>query len=90
MQDEITVTSPKGAEFGQSDLIYLAVRARSAEEAVRLNTAVCDQLEQRLQQLRNRRGESVIQELTEKLKLNQQNLNEATGRLEAMERGSWQ
>ena len=86
MQDEIKVTAAKGAELGQSDLIYLSVRASSAHDAVRLNSAICDQLERYLQQLRNRRAESVIQELTEKLKLTEQNLSDATARLEAMER----
>jgi uncharacterized protein involved in exopolysaccharide biosynthesis len=86
LQDEIKVTAPKGAELGQSDLVYLSLRARSAHDAVQLNIAICDQLERYLQELRNRRAESVIQELTEKIKLTEQNLNEATERLETMER----
>ena len=86
LQDEVAVTAPAGAEFGQSDVIYLSIRAGSAEDAVLLNDAICDQLEQRLQLLQYRRAQSVIQELTEKLKLTQQNLDDATNRLEAMER----
>ncbi len=85
LQDKIRVSASKGAELGQSDLIYLAVRAHSAEEAIRRNTAVCDRLEERLQQLRNRRARSMTQELMEKLKLTQQNLDAATKRLETME-----
>ena len=60
------MTAPAGAEFGQSDVIYLSIRAGSAEDAVRLNDAICDQLEQRLQLLQYRRAQSVIQELSEK------------------------
>lgn len=86
LQEEIAVTAPAGAEFGQSDVIYLSIRAGSAEDAVRLNDAICDQLEQRLQLLQYRRAQSVIQELSEKQSLTQQNLDDATNRLEAMER----
>lgn len=85
-QDCISVTAPKGAEFGQSEMIYLTVKGRSADDAIERTNAVCDQLEKHLQQLRRQRAQSLIQELTEKLKLTQQNLNEATSRLEKMER----
>ncbi len=85
-QDCISVTAPKGAEFGQSEMIYLTVKGRSAEDAIERTNAVCDQLEKHLQQLRRQRAQSLIQELTEKLKLTQKNLNESTARLEAMER----
>ncbi len=67
-------------------MIYLSIRANSAAAAVQLNDAICDQLVERLQLMRNYCAESVIQELSEKLKLTQQNLDDATGRLEAMEK----
>ena len=82
----ISVTAPKGAELGQTDVIYLAVKGRSAEEAVKLNQQVGKQLTLHLNNLRNSRTRSVIQELTERLRLTQENLNEATLRLEEMER----
>ncbi|MCA9169931.1 MAG: hypothetical protein KDB23_19785 [Planctomycetales bacterium] len=84
--DGISVTAPKGAELGQSDVIYLNVKGSSADEAVQLNQLVGEQLKIHLSNLRNSRTKSVIQELTEKLRLTQANLNEATQRLEEMER----
>lgn len=86
LQDNITVRAPKGAEFGQSDLIHLQLKAKTSNQAVELNRAVSEQLIKRLQELRNRRAKSVIQELQEKVKLTQTNLDDATAKLEAMER----
>ncbi|MCA9152535.1 MAG: hypothetical protein KDA92_24700, partial [Planctomycetales bacterium] len=42
--DGISVTAPKGAELGQSDVIYLNVKGSSADEAVQLNQFVGEQL----------------------------------------------
>jgi uncharacterized protein involved in exopolysaccharide biosynthesis len=86
VQSGINVTAPKGAEFGQTDVIYLQVKARSASESVALNRALFGQLSLHLQELRDRRADSVISELSEKLKLTQANWNTATSALEAMER----
>ena len=86
LQEHITVMAPKGAEFGQSDVIYVKVKARTEQQAAALNRAVCDQLVKRLQTLRNHRAESVIQELQERLKLTQANLDSETLKLETMEK----
>ncbi|MBW3599031.1 MAG: hypothetical protein KY475_17385 [Planctomycetes bacterium] len=84
-QDALAVTAPKGAEFGQTEIIYLTIKAKSRERAVSLVAAVCDQLEHRLQGLRGRKAESVIEELTRTLSLAQADLDEATARLQAIE-----
>ena len=86
VQGGISVMAPKGAEFGQTDVIYLLVKGSSASQSVELNRALFDQLSVRLQVLRNRRAESIVTELSEKLKLTQKNWNTATTALEAMER----
>jgi uncharacterized protein involved in exopolysaccharide biosynthesis len=86
LQEGLTVSAPKGAEFGKTDVIYLTVQALSPEEAVKLNRAICDQLENHLQQLRNSKAASIVAELTEKLELGQVNLMQATQRLESMEK----
>ncbi len=85
LRNAISVTAPKGTEFGQTEVIYLTVKANSQERAVRLTEAVCDQLERRLQLLRENKAQSVIDELTRTLHLAQQDRDEATARLQAIE-----
>lgn len=85
LQDAIAVTAPKGAEFGQTEVIYLSVQARDRARALTLAEAVCDQLERRLQLLRRRKAQSVSDELTRTLALAQKDLDEATARLQAIE-----
>ncbi len=86
VQGGINVTAPKGAEFGETDVIYLLVEGPTATQCVQLNEALFDQLSLRLQALRDRRAESIVRELSEKLKLTQENWNTATTALETMER----
>ena len=57
MQQQITVTAPKGAEFGKTEVIYLAVMGPSRDEALHRTTVVCDQLEVHLGRLRRARAE---------------------------------
>lgn len=85
LQESISVTAPKGAEFGQTEVIYLSVKARTRSRAVVLTGAVCDQLERRLQLLRENKAQSLIDELTRTLHLAKQDRDEATARLQAIE-----
>lgn len=85
LQEAISVTAPKGAEFGQTEVIYLIVKGRGRERAVTLAAAVCDQLEARLQLLRQRKAQSVIDELTRTWSLAQKDRDDATSRLQAIE-----
>ena len=84
--DGITLTAPKGAEFGQTEVIYLQVKGGSVDQAVQRVKALTRHVQLHLSELRNRRTESVIRELTERLKLTQENLDESTRILETMER----
>ncbi len=84
--DGITLTVPKGAEFGQTEVIYLQVKGGSVDQAVQRVKALTRHVQLHLSELRNRRTESVIRELTERLKLTQENLDESTRILETMER----
>jgi uncharacterized protein involved in exopolysaccharide biosynthesis len=84
-QEAIRVTAPPGAEFGQTELIYLSVRQPSRDRALALAGAVGRALQDRLQQLRERRAQSLIAELEDTVKLAQDDLNEATRRLRDME-----
>lgn len=82
----ISVTAPSGAEFGRTEVIYLAVTAETRPRAIALASAVCNALEKRLQQLRNAKAKSVIQEIEKTLALNRADLEVSTAKLEAMER----
>ncbi len=86
MIDAISVNAPRGAEFGRTEVIYLSVKSNQRERAVALTAAVCDQLESRLQQVRDMRATSMFDELARSLDLAQADLEQATSRLELMER----
>lgn len=85
-QDAITVTAPRGAEFGESDLIYLRVKGRSPQAAIENTNAVAKHMQRYLSYLRDRRTESISQELREKLALTRAKHEAATTKLEALER----
>ena len=86
VQDGLTVTAPKGSEFGKTDVIYLNVKADSPTGALELNKAVSKQLKKRLQQLRRSKAASMTAELREKEKVSKKQLELATEQLEKMER----
>ncbi len=82
---DISVSAPKGTEFGTSEVIYLSVTSSSPERAVGLTNAVCDQLDARMKELRNEHATSIIAELEQKQELAQNTLDEATRELSKME-----
>jgi uncharacterized protein involved in exopolysaccharide biosynthesis len=84
--DAINVRAPRGAEFGRTEVIYLSVKSHERNRAVMFATAVCDQLETRLQQVRNMKADSMFDELARSLELAETDLNQATQKLEVMER----
>lgn len=84
--DRITVSAPKGVEFGQVDVLHLSVESTSRRRAVGLASAVCDQVETRLRLLRDRKAQSVLDELEKTVELARTDFDSATDRLEAMER----
>lgn len=86
LQEAVTVTAPKGAEFGKTEVIYLSVTAPSRERALRLTAALSTALQRYSQQLRDRKAQSIIAELEEQVRLARSALDEATGRLQQMER----
>ncbi len=85
LRDSISIKAPGGAEFGSTEVLHLSVKAGEKERAIALTDAVCDQLEKNLQQLRNRRTASVIEELSKSLQLAQIDLQGATRKLEDLE-----
>ena len=85
-QDAINVRAAKGSEFGDSDMIYLQVKGSSAAQAVENTKIVAEHLGQELNELRKQRSDSVIRELEGTIKLAVANRDNATSRLEAIER----
>ncbi len=59
----LSITPPGGAEFGNTEVFYVEVQDNSPERAERLVSALVDQLEHRLQSLRNERAGSMVSEL---------------------------
>jgi len=86
MQKRISVTAPKGAEFGRTEVIYIKVGGHTRQDALDRNAALCDQVQKELANLRNAKAGSVILELEESLRLATRELDDATEKLEAMER----
>ncbi|MDZ4779151.1 MAG: Wzz/FepE/Etk N-terminal domain-containing protein [Planctomycetia bacterium] len=85
LRDAVTLTPPKGAEFGKTEVFYLHVQDVSPERAVALNRAICEQLQNRLQSLRDAKAESTINELERGVALAERDLTESTNALSRLE-----
>lgn len=86
LQGAISVSPPKGGEFGRNEVIYLSVEAPTPERAVALASAVCNQLEIQLQSLRKAKAESLIGELERAVALAEADLATTTTKLETIEK----
>ena len=86
LQQGIGVAAPKGAEFGRTEMIFLSVTDREPAEAIVRATALCDVLDIHLAKLRDARARSIVNELEKTLQLAQADLDDATTKLEKMER----
>lgn len=85
-RDAISISAPPGTEIGNADVVHLTVKCKSPEDALKLNQAVCNQLDVHLQQLRMSKAESLVTELENKQTLAKKELNAATAELKQMER----
>ncbi len=86
LQEAVSVTAPKGTEFGKTEVIYLSVTATTRQQALELTAAFSTVLQRYSQQLRNRKAQSMIAELEEQVRLAHHALEQATARLQQMER----
>ncbi len=84
-RENVTLTPPKGAELGRTEVFYLTVRDRDRQRALPLVAAVRDQLEERYQQLRDATAKSMSIELRKGVEMARKNLEEATARVAAVE-----
>lgn len=84
-QKKIKVQPPKGSEFGKTEVFHLLARIDTPERAVAFADAICNEMDQRLQQLRDRKSKGLVNELSKTVTLAREDLAEATQRLSAVE-----
>ncbi|MEX0612218.1 MAG: Wzz/FepE/Etk N-terminal domain-containing protein [Pirellulales bacterium] len=84
-RDCIDMRPPGGAEFGKTEVFYLAVRDTDRQRASALVGALCGQLELRMQQLRDQRAQSMIAELERTVAMADGDLAAQTARLSSFE-----
>jgi uncharacterized protein involved in exopolysaccharide biosynthesis len=85
LQDAVSLSPPKGAEFGKTELFYLKVKDHDRARAIALATAICSQLQERLAALQAETSRGSIDELTQSASLARKELDKATAALGAME-----
>jgi uncharacterized protein involved in exopolysaccharide biosynthesis len=84
----VNLVAPQGSEFGNTEVVYLKVKAESPERATEFCRAIFDNLAQQLRKVRQVRADSVIAELSHARDLAQKNLNEVSARMREIEIGS--
>lgn len=84
-RDEIDMRPPGGAEFGKTEVFYLSVSATSRDRASALVVALCNQLEHRMQELRDQSAKSMISELQRTVAMANDDLSTETTKLSSFE-----
>ena len=87
LRKAVSMTAPKGAEFGTTEIFYLNVKDRDRQRAVDLSTAVCVELQKHFQELLDSKAKSVTAELERSVRLAQAELQKSTDRLGELEAG---
>ncbi|HEX4142908.1 MAG TPA: Wzz/FepE/Etk N-terminal domain-containing protein [Pirellulales bacterium] len=88
LEQAIKLTPPKGAEFGKTEVFYLKVQAATPARAIALEDAICRQLGKQFEELRYKKYQGVIDELTKTVSLAQADLDASTEALSAVERAA--
>jgi len=81
----IDMRPPGGAEFGKTEVFYLSVRDPDRARAEALVSALCDQLERRMQKLRAARAQGMIAELERTVAMADSDLAAQTAQLAKFE-----
>lgn len=63
LSDAVKIVSPKGTEFGSTEVFYLKVKSKSAERACALTDAVANQMLNRFGEIRKAKTGSIVNEL---------------------------
>ncbi|MFK8113921.1 MAG: hypothetical protein AB8B91_17090 [Rubripirellula sp.] len=81
----VNLLAPKGSEFGNTEVVYLQVKANSQARANDLCNAMFDNLTEQLRKVRRVRADSVILELSHSRDLAKYNLDAASSRMNEIE-----
>ncbi len=82
----ISINAPKGAPFGTTEVLYLAVKQDSPERAIALTNAMFDALARSLQDVRRSRAMGMIDELELAREVAQKKLGQVTDQIQIIER----
>ena len=86
LKKAVKVVPPKGVEFGTSEVFYLEIRDKDRIRVAALSSALCHQLQLHLQEIRNAKAQSMIDELSKAVQLASSDLQAATAQLTALEK----
>ncbi len=86
LQKAVKIAPPKGVEFGTSEVFYLEVRDKDRIRVAKLSSAVSHQLQLHLQEIRDAKAQSMIDELNKAVQVAQIDLQAATAQLTALEK----
>jgi uncharacterized protein involved in exopolysaccharide biosynthesis len=84
-RDCVDMRPPGGAEFGKTEVFYLSVRQHNQNRAAALVAALCGQLEQRMQEIRDQRAQGMVAELERTVAMADGDLASQTALLSAFE-----
>lgn len=83
--DAVNLVAPQGSEFGNTEVVYLTVKASSHDRATEFCRAMYDNLTEQLRKVRRVRADSIIDELNHARDLASRNLTETSARLREIE-----
>ncbi len=81
----VNVMAPKGSEFGNTEVVYMHVKAESRSRAAAFSVAMLDHLKEYLREVRRVRADSIVSELTEARDLAQKDLDSVAARMRKIE-----
>ncbi|OYP35832.1 hypothetical protein CGZ80_10575 [Rhodopirellula sp. MGV] len=85
IKKSVNILAPQGAEFGNTEVVYLAVKAESPERAISFCQAMFDNLTKHLRDVRRVRADSVIIELSHARDLAKANLDRVASQIHEIE-----
>lgn len=84
--DAVKIASPKGTEFGSTEVFYLKVKSKTPERACALTNAIADQLQNRFADLRKRKTGSIVAEFEQAVRIARTQRDESVKTLGQFER----
>lgn len=84
-REQVDMRPPGGAEFGKTEVFYLSVHDNDRLRASQTLAVLCNELEQRMQELRDQRAQSMVAELERTVEMAEHDLADRTVRLSQFE-----